>query len=140
MENYDKIVTFKTYYDPMLAEIIKGKLEANSISCYLADENMGTIMPIYNQAIGGVKIRVFEHDLEKAKLVIAADVNLESEEEAVTENGVACPYCGSTNARYGDATERRYDLVAIVIAFLFMTFPFYSRRRWHCFNCGKDFK
>ena len=140
MEKYDRIVTFETYYDPILAEIIKGKLEANSIACYLADENMSIIMPIYNQAIGGVKIRVFERDLEKAKLIIAEDDNLETEEETVAENEVVCPYCDSTNARYGDATENRYHLVAIVIAFLFMTFPFYARRTWHCFNCGKDFK
>jgi hypothetical protein len=140
MEKSDQIVTLETYYDPILAEIIKGKLEANGISCYLADDNMSVIMPIYNQAIGGVKLRVFEHDLEKAKLIIAEDDNLETEEEPVDNYDVACPHCGSTNTRYGDAIENKYDLVATIVAFIFFTLPFYARRTWHCFNCGKDFK
>ena len=79
MEDDERIVTFETYYDPILAEIIKGKLEANGIACYLADDNMGTIMPIYNQAIGGVKIRVFERDLKKSRMIVAEDDNLETE-------------------------------------------------------------
>ena len=140
MEKGDQIVTLETYYDPMLAEIIKGKLEANGISCYLGDEYINSIMPIYNQLTGGVKLRVFARDLEKAKMVIAEDDHLEIEEESTTESSVACPYCGSTNSRYGDATENRYDWLAITIAFIFITFPFYARRVWHCFNCGKDFK
>ena len=140
MEENDRIVTLETYYDPILAEIIRGKLEANGITCYLADENMSIIMPIYNQAIGGVKIRIFEHDLEKAKSIIATDDNLDAEEETIMEDEVACPHCGSANVRYGDATENRYDWLAMAIAFLFTSLPFYARRTWHCFNCSRDFK
>ena len=134
-----RIVTFETYYDPILAEIIQGKLEANGIACYLADENLGVIMPIYNQGDGGVKIKVFERDLEKAKMIIDRDDTLETEDDTAAGNGIVCPYCGSTNARYGDATDNRYDWLAIVIAFIFTTFPFYARRTWHCFSCSRDF-
>jgi hypothetical protein len=67
----DKIVTLEAYYDPMLAEIILGRLEANGIPCFLADENTLAANPFYNQAIGGIKIKVFEHDLEKCRAILA---------------------------------------------------------------------
>ena len=70
----DDIVTFETYYDPMLAEIIRAKLEAAGIPCFLVDENMGSMIPAYNQGGGGIKLKVFVHDLERAK-EIADDEN-----------------------------------------------------------------
>ncbi|HVW12784.1 MAG TPA: hypothetical protein VHB54_03130 [Mucilaginibacter sp.] len=38
MSTEEEIVTFETYYNPMLAEIMRAKLEANGIPCLLADE------------------------------------------------------------------------------------------------------
>jgi hypothetical protein len=77
----DKIVTLEAYYDPMLAEIILGRLEANGIPCFLADENTLAANPFYNQAIGGVKIKVFEHDLEKCRAILADTDEIDTNEE-----------------------------------------------------------
>jgi len=146
MEKTDRIITFASYYDPMLAEIIKGRLEANGIPCYIADENINTLMPIYNQLTGGVKLRVFAHDVEKAQLLIAEDDSLETEEEPATENSITCPNCGSTNVNYGPAVERKHNWWSIAISFLAAFFflapiyPFYANMAVHCFKCGKDFK
>jgi hypothetical protein len=71
MSKDDDIVTFETFYDPILAEIIRAKLEANGIPCLVADENMGSIFPAYNQGGGGVKLKVFARDLEKCKEIRA---------------------------------------------------------------------
>jgi hypothetical protein len=144
MEKTDRIVTLTTYYDPMLAEIVKGKLEANGISCYLADENINTIMPIYNQLTGGVKLRVFEHDMEKAELLIAEDSELIIEN--VKEEGTSslairtCPNCGSANVRFAQATEKRVGVLTAVLSLAMLVYPFYARKSWHCFNCERDFK
>ncbi|RCH56187.1 hypothetical protein DJ568_05460 [Mucilaginibacter hurinus] len=73
MNDDDKIVTLASYYDPMLAEIIRGRLEANSIPCFIADGNTINANPLYNQAIGGIKIKVFEHDLERCREILAED-------------------------------------------------------------------
>ena len=146
MERDDQIVTFRTFYDPMLAEIIKGKLEANDIPCYLADENINTIMPIYNQLTGGVKLRVFARDLENAKMIVAEDHSLETTDEQPVGAAFACPYCNSTNTRYGLATERKHNWLGIAVSFLAsLTFfvgiyPFLANKVRHCFNCGRDFK
>ena len=69
----DKIVTLASYYDPILAQIILGRLQANGISCFIADENTLAANPFYNQAIGGVKIKVFEHDIDKCREILLED-------------------------------------------------------------------
>ncbi|RVU02636.1 DUF2007 domain-containing protein [Mucilaginibacter limnophilus] len=72
MHENDKIVTLDSYYDPMLAEIIRGRLEAEGISCFIADGNVLSAQPFYNQAVGGVKIKVFEKDLERCQEILAS--------------------------------------------------------------------
>ena len=86
MQKEDDIITFETYYDPMLAQIILTKLEANGIPCFIADESLGIMMPIYNQAIGGIKIKIFARDLEKCKEIAANEPGLLPGEELETEN------------------------------------------------------
>jgi hypothetical protein len=135
----DKIITFENYNDPMLAEIILGRLKANGIDCYIADGNTIGANPLYTQALGGVKIKIFERDLEKCRAILAQDEDLKVD-EMPEHDEETCPYCGSTNVRYGTATVKRTNWIGAVVSFLFMTYPFYARKAWHCFNCGKDFE
>jgi hypothetical protein len=79
MSKEEEIVTFETYYDPMLAEIIRTKLEANGIPCFLTDDNLGIMMPIYNQAIGGIKLKVFARDLEKCREIVDRDDEIDEQ-------------------------------------------------------------
>jgi hypothetical protein len=79
MSKDDDIVTFETYYDPMLAEIIRTKLEANGISCFITDDNLGIMMPIYNQAIGGIKLKVFARDVEKCREIVGRDDEIDEQ-------------------------------------------------------------
>jgi hypothetical protein len=143
MAKDEPIVTFRSYFDPMLAHIERAKLEDNDIPCFIADENIAVMNALYNTAVGGIKLKVFERDLEKCEAILGDDASIIPEttdgdvEEA--DEAVICPHCGSTDVRYGDATEKKYGVLSILISFLFMALPFYSRKAWHCFNCGKDF-
>jgi len=144
MAKEEPIVTFRTYYDPILAQIERTKLEDNDIPCFIADENIAGMNLLFNNAFGGIKLKVFERDIKQCEAILGTDEAIitdetpETEEEAVAT--VTCPHCGSANVRYGDATEKKYGWLSIIIAFVFAAFPFYSRKAWHCFNCGKDFK
>jgi hypothetical protein len=136
----DKIVTLDSYYDPMLAEITRTRLEANGIACFIADDNMIGANPLFNQAIGGVKLKVFERDVEKCREILAQSEELALDDEAVEEAATICPYCHSTNVRYGVATEIRTDWFTSLLSFIVMAFPFMiPNKAWHCFNCQKDF-
>jgi hypothetical protein len=85
MQNQEEIVTFETYYNPMLAQIILAKLEANGIHCFITDESLGVLYPVYNQGGGGIKIKVFARDLEQCKEIVAEDANLPPDEDVNTE-------------------------------------------------------
>src|SRR5471030_909741 len=136
----DKIVTFETFYDPMLAEIIRARLEANGIQCFIADSLAIGVKPLYNNAMGGIKIKVFETDIEKCREILSESADLELDDEANAEAATICPYCSSSNVRYGAATERKVDWLISLVSFLYIMYPFYARKSWHCFNCYRDFK
>jgi hypothetical protein len=84
MQPDDEIITFDTYYNPMLAEIIRSKLEANGIDCFLVDESLGVLYPVYNQGGGGIKLKIFARDLEKCGEIVA-DVELPPLDDIETE-------------------------------------------------------
>jgi ribosomal protein L37AE/L43A len=136
----DKIVTLISYHDPMLAEIVRGRLQANGIDCFIADDNTIWANPLLTQAVGGVKIKVFEKDIKKCREILSQTPEVETDDELSREAKLICPNCGSTNVRYGAATLRRTNWITAIISFLLMVYPFYARKAWHCFNCGKDFE
>ena len=84
MQKEDDIVTFETYYNPMLAEIIRSKLEANGIPCFIADDGMTGINPIFNERYG-IRIKVFARDVEKCKEIVADESNLLPDQDVSTE-------------------------------------------------------
>ncbi len=143
MSEDDKIVIFESYYDPMLAQIIRTRLEANGIPCFVSDYNTAEIIPYYNQAIGGVKLNVFEKDLDRCHEILAidGDTNDEIYPEIDHETAavIVCPYCGSNDVKYGTDTEVKFHLPSVLVSF-FTGVPVYFRTAWHCFNCGETFQ
>jgi hypothetical protein len=143
MNDRAKITTFESYYDPMLAQIIYAKLKANRISCFIADDNMLWAKPYFNQALGGIKIKVFEKDIEKCTMI------LEAKDEAAEITGIKvddefgasliCPFCSSANTRYGTATIVKFHWPSVLVSIIFFV-PLYFRSAWHCFNCHREFE
>jgi hypothetical protein len=143
----DRTVVYSTYYDPMEANIIKAKLEDSGFACFLADENVATLNPLYNQAIGGVKLIVFERDVEAINALLAEDNSLsfDSSEETVSDNEtetdkVLCEKCGSKNVGYGMVTDKKYSIWATILAFLTLSTPIKANKCHHCYDCGHEFK
>jgi len=143
----DRTVVYSTFYNPLEANIVKSRLEDSGFACFLADENVATIQPLYNQAIGGVKLIVFERDVEAINALLAEDnsLDLASSDEVVDENEPAaantvCERCESTNVGYGMATEKKYSPWATILSFLTFTTPIKANKCYHCYNCGHEFK
>ena len=137
----DKIVIFQTYTDPINAHIVKGLLESNGIRCFLTDENIITVNTLYAQAVGGVKLNVFEKDIQIINVILASEVpvqELAGEDKSAV--GIVCPNCHSLNVAYGGSVKRKFTIWNIVIAFVFMIYPFYMRKAFHCFDCDYEFK
>jgi hypothetical protein len=137
----DKIIVYSTYYNPIEASIVRARLEDSGIPCFLTDENMATIQPLYNQAIGGVKLNVFEKDVEQINLLLAEDQpNLPEMEEEPNALQMVCESCGSTNVGRGQATKKRFSWWVMLLSILFIVYPFKANTCYHCYNCGHEFK
>jgi hypothetical protein len=66
----NKFVILATYRDLIEAEIVKGHLESEGIQCVLEDNNTVAANPLYSNAIGGVKLKVWPEDYDKALSII----------------------------------------------------------------------
>lgn len=81
----DNIITYQSYYDPMLAHIIRTKLEDNDIPCFIADENTLVANPIYNQALGGIKLKIFERDVDRVNEILSREDDLDEQADVEQE-------------------------------------------------------
>ncbi|MBB5438269.1 hypothetical protein HDC92_001944 [Pedobacter sp. AK017] len=136
----DKIVVFETYYNPIEANIVKARLIDSGVQCFLSDENTITINPLYTQALGGVKLHLFEKDVELARSILQdelAEIPLTAEAEVADIE--VCPKCGSSNVGYVQATKKRFGIFTIIVSLLLMVYPFHARKTYHCFNCENEF-
>lgn len=56
-------VTLKRFDTAIEAHIIKNALDAEGVVCQLLDENIVTLNPMLNFAVGGIRLQVLEQDL-----------------------------------------------------------------------------
>lgn len=140
----DNIVTLQSYYDPMLAHIVRTRLESNGIPCFVADEHAFGTVALFSQATGGIKVKVFERDLERCRQILAAEGDLHEEDHVeVNEIGdtyVECPYCGSTNVSHIAIGKRSDKLGSFLDSLSNLISPFHVEKHWHCNHCRQDFE
>lgn len=137
----ENIVVYQTFTDPVNAHIVKGLLDSNGIGCFLSDENIVNVNPLYAQAVGGVKLNVFEKDIPWINsLLNSTNTNAETAVENNAENSIICPKCHSHNVAYGGSVKKKFGLWNMIIPFLLMVYPFTMRKAYHCFNCDYEFK
>jgi len=137
----DKIIVFDTFYNPIEANIVKARLLDSDIQCFLSDENTVTINPLYTQALGGVKLHLFEKDAEAARTLLEMEQEIPQQHtaEEPQHTGVSCPRCGSTDVGYVQATKNRFGILTTVVSLLLAVYPFYANKTQHCFNCSHEF-
>ena len=134
----DRIIVFTSFYNPIEANIVKSRLLDSGIQCFLTDENTITINPLYTQALGGVKLHIFEKDIDLVNRILADD-NIQLPEEEPQPSLDVCPNCGSPHVAYVHATKKRFSIPVIIVSFLLMVYPFYARKTYHCFDCEHEF-
>lgn len=53
-----ELITLKTFDNSIEAHLMKSKLKSENIVCFLFDENIVGLNPVYNIAVGGIKLKV----------------------------------------------------------------------------------
>jgi hypothetical protein len=137
--SFDKLVTLKTFDNPVQAHILKGRLESDGIESYIFDENIVILNPLYNNLIGGIKLKIRESDLPEATAIIEDIENTpyQSEEEIT----IHCPYCHSGNIEGNYKSFKGVKgFFSALISFLTFTYPLYYQAAYRCNNCQKLFE
>lgn len=62
----EKLITLTTFEYPFEAQVIKSKLVSEGIYVFLKDEMTVQVDNFLSNAIGGVKLQVYEKDVEKS--------------------------------------------------------------------------
>jgi len=146
MPTPDSVVFLESFYEPMAANLARTRLEAAGIPCFLSNEHLVSLMPLYSPITGGVRLHVRRRDVATA-LEILHDVPVplatspdEASFAADAPDPVAprCPRCGSSDVAYGPATRNTYGLWSGLLSVL-LRFPVRGKR-FHCFHCGNEFK
>jgi hypothetical protein len=138
----DKIVVYQSYIDPNKAYIDKGLLDSCEIECFLSDENMVALNAMYSPAIGGMKLHVFERDINRITEIFNFRNTTQVQEKVDKKDthGVICPNCQSGNVSYGGSINRKFNLWHVFYSFILMMYPISMRKAYHCFDCNSEFK
>lgn len=134
MEN--TFTTVATFQYSSEAQIIKGRLLAEGIEAFLADNYTIDTDPLVSNAIGGVKLKVPTRDLDKTKEVLnsISSYSLNNEGERVV-----CPNCNSNKTELFTTITDAKSLGAFLVGMLFGALPFYTRYQYRCENCKHKF-
>lgn len=131
-------VTVKIFDNAISARLLKARLESEEIDCFIQDEHMVTMNPLFNVALGGIKLKVWEKDVEKALEVINI---LENQPLTNDQNeDIQCPKCNSTQI-YTDFKSMKgaTGVLSAIISFMLLVFPIYFKRVKKCKICGTEF-
>ena len=124
-ENYTVLAVFDYSTE---AQLVKSKLDSENIRSMLMDEKTIDTDPMISQAIGGVKLLIYNDDLEKASAVYN---EIRTYEKDINGGDIKCVKCSSSKILV--AEPQRKNL-------FFMLFPFFESRKLICNDCKTIFK
>lgn len=115
------IAVFDNYID---AHIAMGQLEESGVHCWLKDETTLDLIPMWNQALGGIKLMVAEEDLEDAKTLLG--------QYNSSRQKLVCPACGSKNVQLVSTPRKASNWLFALLG----SVP--AEKVYHCFDCGHE--
>ncbi|HMD00934.1 MAG TPA: DUF2007 domain-containing protein [Ferruginibacter sp.] len=127
--NFVKIASYDNY---LSANMTLGMLEENNINCHLKDENIVTIDPLLNPALGGIKLMVAETQVDRA-------IELIKQAEADYLKTTPCPNCGTYALIVKEITNIPDSFWGKLKNKLAYGQESTYKKMYHCEQCGKDF-
>lgn len=124
IDNYTILATFPYSTE---AQVTKSKLEAEGLRVMLLDEKTIDSDPLISQAIGGVKLLVYNDDVTEALKIYN---RIRVYEKDKNGEGIVCPNCESTKILIADLTRKNI---------FYMLFPFFEKTRHRCNVCNTVF-
>ena len=127
MNQPDRIVVFREFDNVIKANIIKTKLDAFDVPCFLTEENLANLYPAQPILSVGVRLHVFQKDIDRANAL------LEEQNLSVSEGSIMCPKCGSNHIDQ-ESSGRIIGAIRTALS-LFFSLP----EQHICLRCGNEF-
>ena len=129
------LVTVRTFTNPWDAYIVKGRLESEGISVFIANEHHIWVNWPLSNALGGVKVKVPTKQLERAEKIIELHMvggyaDFDNEKKIKEEN--VCPNCGLTE--YSSHYPIPKLLLVIITLGIAIIFPIRASKH-KCLQC-----
>lgn len=118
----DELVKLATFNWPIDAYLLKMRLEAEGISCYIFDDNIISLNWLYANTVWGVKLYTSSKDLEKALEIV--------DQKPIEED--RCPNCDSNNLEF----KRISGWLLLGSYFVFGVPVLFFKGVWKCRDCG----
>ena len=121
-----------SYDNFMLANMTMGLMTENDIKCQLKDENIVTMDPLLNAAVGGIKLLVEAKDYDKAVALMK-----QAEENYLKD--IHCPNCNNVSIVVEEKSNNPTDFWGrLKNQVLYGQTSTYSKN-YRCTNCKKLF-
>jgi hypothetical protein len=140
MDERDKIIVFRYFDSAIDANIVKTKLDAYEIPCFLTEENLSNLYPGVGFSMSAFRVRLhlFSQDAERATKILEADQPIELDPDSITK----CPRCGSQKIERDFARNPSQNLLRLLVGLLvglvsFVFFP--AKRVYRCQDCEHEF-
>lgn len=133
MEEQNKIIVFHNFNNAIDASIVKTKLDAYGIPCFLTEENLVNLYAGNSFIPFQVRLHLFASDKEAANEILA-EQNLTIDDAFINE----CPRCESRSVKR-DFPKKLSEDFFIGMAVLFFGVFFPERKVYHCLECDYEF-
>jgi hypothetical protein len=133
MEAQNRIVVFQQFNNAIEANIVKTKLDAYGIPCFLTEENLANLYPGQQHAFFQVRLHLFEADVPEARQIVG-------EANFVIDDGstIECPQCQSRSIER-DFPRKLSDQFLQGLNILFFGVFFPGRKVNRCADCQHEF-
>lgn len=116
----------------MDAHLLMTRLESENIECWLKDENTVTIMPIWTNMVGGIKLLVKKEDFDRASAIF-------KETEQNRRQAIECPNCKGHNVELVSSPRKVKNWISAILTFSLGNYALAAQKVNHCFDCGHEF-
>lgn len=127
-----KIIVFRDFDNSIDANIVKTKLDAYGIPCFLTEENLANLYPGQHFAYFRVRLHLFEQDVALAQQI------MEEQALALTEDTTVCPRCKSTTLERDFSKKLSKSLLG-ELNILFFGIFFSQKKVYRCRQCQYEF-
>ncbi len=135
MSEFIQIAAFDNSID---AHLLQHHLSSFDIPSFLYDEHTVSTNPLYNIAVGGIKVKVMANDFERAMFLYQEWQNIKLYDKNHSE--ISCPTCSSTNLmRQEKSINSISDLLFSPIQIFLSFFKLQRKNAYYCLNCKKHF-